>query len=169
MPNPRHFSNAANKQADIQYFQTFMGHQLRPNAKMPIDQHQYCEQVLRQVAKATQGRQGAHQAVLFVRGTLDDWAMREWGVSVIGHKLADSLFYFDEKEPILSNRDLIFKLRTVEMILDINYKNGKALKKVSNFIEKAIKSICTWNGKPRGKILRRTHSWRESMQNHQQS
>ena len=57
---------------DVQYFQTFYGPQLRPNARMPIEAHRECGRLLHEVARATEGRRSAHEAVKHAYHTLDD-------------------------------------------------------------------------------------------------
>ena len=150
-------SPAVKGSADIKYAQTFYGPQFRPNARMPIEAHAECGLLLKQVAIAAEGRAGAREPVNYARGSLDDWAMREYTTTELPNKLLQYL-YLPGPNLALSVQftpdELIDKLFRSKDILELHYREGKALGKLLRELDHAVSSLRKWDGKPRGKIYR---------------
>ena len=79
MDNNSRLSSHKTVQADIPYSDLLFGRCLRPDAKMPIEDHRECGLLLRQVARATEGQKVGNERVQFVFNTLDAWVQREYG------------------------------------------------------------------------------------------
>ena len=144
--------------ADVPYYQPLFGSSFRPNTQMPIEAHQLCGQLLKEMVIATEERAGAVGPLNYVRGTLDDWVMREYdrdnlddatfvGLYMPGPHLAPQLEV--DACAVLRNLDI------VKAILVRHYPDCRALRICLRQLERAAASIATWNGKPRRNALRR--------------
>lgn len=157
MDNNRRLSGHNTTPVDILYSDLLFGRRLRPDAQMPIENHRECGLLLRQVARATEGRRGVSERVRFVFNTLDAWVQREYGWDELDMETLAGLYCpgprIDAQGPV-GLPVLVEWLDGVKSILVAHYPLGLALNELLRDIDRAIASIRKWDGKPKGKVYR---------------
>lgn len=140
----------ASMRRTVTYNHIFAGPQPRPDVRMPVAAHQEVANLLKWVWIAAAGRDGVRNRIDEIRGELDEWVMREYGIDELDQETFLNLYYPAhgyQLYPTLGLDEMVRCLETVKEILALHYPDCAPLRSLLALANRAIASIHTWKVK----------------------
>lgn len=122
----------------------------RPNARMPIVDHQEAGRLLKSVLQVSYYRKGVYNRINTIRCELDDWVQVEYPKEELSMEVFAELYYQEResnhvKSMAADKREKhISSLRDVQTILSRHYPDSAPLRAILKKIDAAIGSLASW-------------------------
>lgn len=134
----------------VGYVQTFVGPQRRPNARMPIQQHEEVGRLLMSVLTDSVMRRGVNNRIAAVRCELYEWVQREYNDSELPNKQCSRMYFhegilnFNKSISEGERARLGANLENAKSILVQHYPDCPPLRSMLKKVAAAQKSLETW-------------------------
>ena len=137
-------SGRPSKAANVITYGHVCGQELRPNGSMAIERHQEVGRLIRSVLAATLGHNGIKNCLNMIRGDLDEWAMREYGLQQLPQSTFLSLYYGENERGPEGPTDweaIVGQVELVKKILASSYPDCAPLRSLLKAADRAIVMI----------------------------
>jgi hypothetical protein len=134
----------------VGYVMTFVGPQLRPNDRMPIEGHAEVGRLLKSVLVATYNRKGVYNRINSIRSELDEWTQREYNHEELPNEKFFDLYYHESGSTFsraltdAERESHIESLVQVKRLLGDHYPDCPPLTALLKKVDAAIKSMRRW-------------------------
>lgn len=145
----------ARKRSSIAYHMTLGGRRLRPDARLPVEQHAELGTLLKSVLVNAAGRSGAVNRVNSIRSELDEWELREYSRDELDGDTFFGLYYHEVSlargAARLSIAEMIARLERVKAIISGGYPPCPPLDAMLGKADLAIASLSSWDPAKEGR------------------
>lgn len=134
----------------VSYVRTFVGPQLRPKGRMPIEMHAEVGRLLKSVLVGTYHRKGVYNRVNAIRSELDDWAQCEYNHAELPNEQFFELYYresgstFSRLLTAVERERHTQSLTQVKKLLSEHYPECPPLRSLLKKVDGATASLQSW-------------------------